>query len=282
MEFHFSAQIGPNQYHIRGYHDRVQASEVVSERPHMHYFMEFHCVFAGTETITLPELNRQYQLLPGQILLLPKAVYHGVQTPMDVHVERLCFNFTVEPDSEDTVSRLYRELREPVLFEDPAAIALVEQCRNLHLPTGGPMRNRRKGLLLLTTALQLLSSLATEAGQASNLSDSTRKKWVIEQYIEQHFTDNDGLEGLAKELFLSQRQTRKLVQRFMGEDFKSIVIRRRMELAAIFLRDPEKSLEEIAWQVGYRSYSGFQLCFKRHFGITPSQCRQQLPNQPLE
>ena len=43
----------------------------------------------------------------------------------------------------------------------------------------------------------------------------------------------------------------------------------------IYLQKGNLSLEEIAWLVGYRSYSGFQLCFKRHFGKTPSQFRKE-------
>lgn len=279
MEFQFSARIGDSQYHIRGYHDHFLPNETVDERPHMHYFMEFHCIFAGVETIHLPGEDRYLHLLPGQILLLPRAVYHGVQTPKGADVERLCFNLTVEPESEDTVSQLYLSLRQPVLFQDPAANALMAQCRDLYLSPTGTLQNRRKGLLLLTAVLQLFSTLAPDTAQGISISDSMRQKWIIEQYIEQHFTDNEGLEGLAKELFLSQRQTRKLVQRFMGADFKTVLIRRRMELASIYLRDESKTLEEIAWQVGYRSYSGFQLCFKRFYGITPSERRHQLQNK---
>ena len=75
---------------------------------------------------------------------------------------------------------------------------------------------------------------------------------------------------------LAVKQSRKLVRKFLGEDFKSVIVRRRMELAMIYLANPEKSLEEIAWQVGYRSYSGFQLCFKRYFGVSPSEKRREL------
>ena len=102
-----------------------------------------------------------------------------------------------------------------------------------------------------------------------------RQRWIIEEYIEHHFADDSGLEGLAAELYLSTRQARRLVRKFLGEDYKTIIIRRRMELAEIYLQDADKALEEIAWLVGYRSYSGFQLCFKRHFGKTPSQFRKE-------
>ena len=48
-----------------------------------------------------------------------------------------------------------------------------------------------------------------------------------------------------------------------------------MEVAKIYLQNPEKSLEEIAYAVGYRSYSGFELCFRRFYGITPQSARMK-------
>lgn len=281
MELEFSTNTGGVQYHIRGYHTHLLPDETVDERAHKHYFMEFHCVFAGEETILLPTEKKQIRVLPGQILLLPREIYHGVQTPEHTTVERLCFNFSIENDSDstDTIVGLYRDIREPMLFEDPGANILLQQCRNLRQKSPGALMNRRQGLLLLTAALQLLSNLTVDTGHPNRISRSVRQRWIIEQYIESNFTKNTGLDGLAAELYISPRQARKLVQKFLGEDYKTIIIRRRMELAEIYLRDPEKSLEEIAWLVGYRSYSGFQLSFKRHFGISPNQRRTQLLNQ---
>lgn len=81
---------------------------------------------------------------------------------------------------------------------------------------------------------------------------------------------------MAQALFLSQRQTRKLVKQFLGEEFKTAIIRRRMELAEIYLHDSDKTLDEIAYEVGYRSYSGFELSFKRYFGIIPKKKRAEI------
>lgn len=276
MEFEFTATVESTPCHIRVYRNHPLVSETVNDRPHKHYFMEFHCVFAGEETIYLPREERSIRLLPGQILLLPVESYHGVQTPEGATVERLCFNFIAD-GGDSTLARLYRQIQNVMLFEDPAANELVRQCRNLRLQNQGPLADQRQGLLLLNAVLQLMSNLSQdEAAAQPRVSRSVRQRWIIQQYIEQHFNDNSGLEGLAEELYLSQRQTRKLVRQFMGEDYKCIIIRRRMELAEIYLRDPNKTLEEIAWQVGYRSYSGFQLCFKKYFGIAPSERREQL------
>ena len=103
--------------------------------------------------------------------------------------------------------------------------------------------------VLLSAALELLGS--THCARELSLQPSThemRRKWVIEDYIERHYTDTTGMDGLAQALYLSQLQTRKLVRRFLGEDFKSIIIRRRMELAEIYLYDHRTSLEEMEYE----------------------------------
>ena len=279
MRFAFSTVIDGTQCHIRASENRLIPGKKVDDRPHKHYFMEFHWICAGTETVYLPQENRYVHLQPGQILLLPGGVYHGITTG-DGTVDRLCFNFSAEPGekSDGPILSLFRSMDRVQIFEDPVANDLIYQSSCLDPDTA--LGELQQGMLFLNVALRLLSS--TDRGQALSHKQQThsqKQKWVIEEYIERHYTDPDGIEGLAQELYLSQRQTRKLVQRFLGEDYKSIIIRRRMELAEIYLHDPEKSLEEIAWQVGYRSYSGFQLCFKRFYGITPSERRHQLQNK---
>jgi len=278
MKYVFSATVEQVHCHIRSFMEQLISESVVSDRPHKHYFMEFHWVFSGEETISLPDESRQIRLMPGQILLLPRGIYHGVTTNGGT-VGRMCFNFSAEPleKGSSTIWELYQNIREVLLFEDPAVNVFMEQCRRLATQPQGPMTRVQQGMLLLSVVLQLLDSRSDARIQpVSEGAHTLRQKWIIEEYIERTFTDSTGIEGLAQALYLSQRQTRTLVRRFMGEDYKSIIIRRRMELAEIYLRDPEKSLEEIAWLVGYRSYSGFQLCFKRYFGTTPSEKRKQL------
>ena len=281
MRFEFSTVIDGTQCHIRASENRLIPGKKVDDRPHKHYFMEFHWIWAGTETVYLPQENRHIRLQPGQILLLPGGVYHGITTG-DGTVDRLCFNFSAEPgEKQDSlVLALFRGMDKVQIFEDDEANKLVYQSSLVDTDTA--LGEMQQGMLLLNVVLRLLGSTdKARALTAQRETHSQKQKWVIEEYIELHYTDSDGIEGLAQALYLSQRQTRNLVQRFLGEDYKSIINRRRMELAEIYLHDPEKTLEEIAWQVGYRSYSGFQLCFKRFYGITPSERRHQLLEKSL-
>jgi AraC-like DNA-binding protein len=277
MKFEFSTTLEKANCHIRSYGNGPIQPEIIDQRPHKHFFLEFHCVFAGEEVISLPEERREIHLLPGQILMLPREIYHGAYTKKGT-VERLCFNFSVEPSEKGTRSVMERflKIKDVRLFEDAVANSLANQCRLLRAQANTPLADVRQGMLMLNMVLHLCSNLTGPRQPAApESSHALRQKWFIEEYIESHFTDDCSLEGLAQALFLSQRQTRTLIRRFFGEDYKSIIIRRRMELAAFYLQDEEKTLEEIAALVGYSSYSGFQLCFKRYFGMSPSEKRKK-------
>lgn len=278
MKFEFSTLMENVNCHIRAFGSDVVPQEKVNQRPHKHYFIEFHYVYAGEVTVILPREGRSICLQPGQILVLPKDSYHGVTT-RDKTVERMCFNFSAESGNSKNSPflRMYHSIDRALVFEDEEIRQLLRQCRQLQKNGNGLFTEAQQGLLLLSVVLRIFARISENGVLRIPEEDpALRQRWIIEDHIEQHFADNTGLEGLSKSLFLSQRQTRKLVRKFLGEDYKSIIVRRRMELAEIYLANPEKSLEEIAWQVGYHSYSGFQLCFKRYFGVTPSEKRREL------
>ena len=56
--------------------------------------------------------------------------------------------------------------------------------------------------------------------------------------------------------------------------------RYRMKQAESFLRQPDCTVAEVANRVGYANPARFAAAFKRHFGITPSECmRGSIPHQ---
>ncbi len=283
MAFEFNTAIGETVCQIRAARENFLRDERVNDRPHKHYAIEFHCVFRGMEIIDLPDENRKIPLREGQILLIPQGNYHGVTTGSGT-VDRICFHFSTEKSGRksDAFSALLEQATKPLLFEDDYARSLMELCRTEQLSPATPRRNTRMGLLMISAALRLLSCKFETAEGRKVGPEARDKKWIIMDYIERNFTDADGLAGLAKTLFLSQRQTSSLVKKYLGVDFKTAVRSRRMELADIYLRRGDLSLEEIAWQVGYRSYSGFQLSFREHFGTTPSARRKQLQQAPSD
>lgn len=278
MLYEFSATIGKTDCYIRAYRMQVAHAVQINDRPHKHYFMEFHCISKGEVMVNLPGENKQIKLNAGQILMIPRGVYHAFYSE-NTSVERFAFNFSadLQEKGSSTILDLYLNTHEVMVFENEAANNYIKQCLKLIAEPGNRLTGTRQGTLMLNAVLELFASIPYAQNPIqTDSSKAMRQRWTVEQYIEQHFTDSDGIEGLAKAMYLSPRQTRTLVRRFLGEDYKQIIVRRRMELAEIYMMDPNITLEDIAWQVGYKSYSGFQLSYKNFYGVTPSERRKQL------
>jgi len=80
-------------------------------------------------------------------------------------------------------------------------------------------------------------------------------------------------EGIASSINVSQRSLqRKLKQQ--GMSFTQLLENTRRELSRQYVRDPQHSLHEIAFLLGFAEPSNFSRAFKRWYGQSPSQYRQ--------
>ena len=78
----------------------------------------------------------------------------------------------------------------------------------------------------------------------------------------------------ASAINLSQRS----LQRRLGEQsmpFTRLLETTRRELSREYMRDPQRSIGEIAYLLGFAEPGNFSRAFKRWYGKTPSEYRQQ-------
>ena len=82
------------------------------------------------------------------------------------------------------------------------------------------------------------------------------------------------LEGMARELAVSKRK----LQAVLKEEktcFREILNDIRRELAQQYLKDPETSICEIAFLLGFSEQSAFNHAFRRWTGVTPRAYRKK-------
>ena len=100
----------------------------------------------------------------------------------------------------------------------------------------------------------------------------------ITQQVRLRLMDCDGnyptSSALALDLNMSLRTlVRKLARQ--GTSYQALLDEARKELAQWYLQHTNYPVERIAERLGYQDTSNFSRCFKRWFGVTPSQARQQ-------
>ena len=92
--------------------------------------------------------------------------------------------------------------------------------------------------------------------------------------IQEHLGDSDfSVERLGEEIGLSRVQLYRKVKALTGQTPVELLRKARLTKARQLLEKTEKSVSEIAYEVGFTSPSYFNKCFKDEFDINPSSLR---------
>ena len=95
--------------------------------------------------------------------------------------------------------------------------------------------------------------------------------------IEEHMTDSDlSVEDLGTEIGLSRVQLYRKVKALTGHSPVELLRTARLQRARQMLLTTDKTIAEVAYDVGFSAPSYFTKCFRDEFGISPSE----LTNKP--
>lgn len=111
------------------------------------------------------------------------------------------------------------------------------------------------------------ATLSAEASEAD--------KSFIERFrtlVEQHLADTDlSVEYLASQLGIGRSQLYRKVKQLTGFSPVELIRIRRIKKAAELLTRTDKSISEIAYEVGFATPSYLTKCFKDYFGVSPKE-----------
>ena len=98
-------------------------------------------------------------------------------------------------------------------------------------------------------------------------------------FEEMHNPQNmkDGIEAMMRISGYSRSQLYRILKRHIGISVNEYLTDLRLNTANKYIVYTDKSLEDIAEMVGYKSFSHFNKLFKNKFGISPAQLRKTGP-----
>ncbi|MDT0605623.1 AraC family transcriptional regulator [Croceitalea rosinachiae] len=117
---------------------------------------------------------------------------------------------------------------------------------------------------------------------SSRLNQKTSKELLrqIKQLFESqnvYLDSGVSLKLIAKELNVSSRQVSQAINENEGYNFYEFVNQYRVEQAKLFFKDKARNkdkMETIAYDSGFGNISSFNVAFKKHVGLTPSEFKQ--------
>lgn len=98
------------------------------------------------------------------------------------------------------------------------------------------------------------------------------------EWVENNLKDNPTLEGMSDYVGYSSYYCSAKFHEVVGMSFQDYVIKRKMSLAVLELRETNHRIIDIAVKYGFSSHEAFTRTFYRMFGCSPSKYRKTLPS----
>ncbi len=102
----------------------------------------------------------------------------------------------------------------------------------------------------------------------------TKECRFVEQYIDEHFTENITLQKLSELTYLNKYYLVHSFKEYNGTSPINYLINKRINEAKQLLETTNHSIAKIAIAVGFSSQSYFSQVFKRETGLTPNEWRK--------
>ncbi|SFT14939.1 response regulator [Paenibacillus sp. BC26] len=97
----------------------------------------------------------------------------------------------------------------------------------------------------------------------------------VNQFIERNLSQGISVPLIADQVHLHPAYLSRVYKIETGESISDYVYRTRMDKAVHLLKHSEVKIYEIAAKLGYQNDSYFIKVFKKHYGMTPQECRDQ-------
>lgn len=145
--------------------------------------------------------------------------------------------------------------------------------------TGSLLLARIDNLIHSRTLLRsLFSGNSKEEEKEEEMLGTQDQTFVtrLREVIRDNMGDSDfSVERIGEEIGLSRVQLYRKVKALTGQTPVELLRKARLELSRRLIEKTEKSVSEIAYEVGFTSPSYFNKCFKDEFGISPGAMREK-------
>ena len=184
-------------------------------------------------------------------------------------------------------------------------LSMAQQLNKLdHEQLLGTIQEIRQAVYAHLASRGILITLVMENKNASAMADKAEQsvidllKWVnyllsgvfeyeeeiqkssgiiteIDQYIQQHYTENISRNEIGAAFYLVPEYVAKLYKKKSGKSLKDAINDYRLSQAKALLLTTDRKVSDIALDVGFDNFSYFSTLFKKNLGMTPNEYRKQ-------
>lgn len=205
----------------------------------------------------------------------PISHYHGVTfciTPSEFDEELHLLEKMFEIDYEVVLNKLCYENK---LFIQRATSEIEHIFFEMYkVPDDimiGYLKVKFQELFLYLTTVKNIMPYSNRQYFAKNNIEIVKR---INDYVLQNFTETITYEKLSETFHIKITTMKNCYKSIYGETINDTIIKKRLEEAALLLKNSALSITGIAIQVGYTDHSKFSNAFKKRYNLTPSEYKK--------
>ena len=239
--------------------------------PHHRFVLVFNLMTEGSVTV----VGIQWRLKAEQGFVIFPYQFHYYSELSDPNIVWLILTFELQNPV------VIESFRNRIIDLDASTIEQLNDILEDYQGKDSPRTNRR--LILKSAALinHLRESLhggpkAEIASQGSAQQASTELINSIQKYLSQNSDSLQSVSEIAEALHMSESNLRAHFRRHFNISLGAYLKNYRAHQAILYLQNPNLSLTDIAFQLGFTTLSAFSRFFSNSIGESPRAYRKQL------
>ncbi|HEY5560434.1 MAG TPA: AraC family transcriptional regulator [Clostridiaceae bacterium] len=252
---------------------------------HRHSYLEFYSVIEGTGIEIINGVC--HNIRPNSFtLLLPYQVHEFNSTP---GVELKIYDVSMELDLLLGPNKISSSLNKMILNGEDKYPSYIEFKDLLASKVHAIFENMFEefqledliwgNLIFFSKVTELLALFDRERRKSFYTECCTNIKpknnfWNLVYYLHNHYFEDINLKSLSDMFYLNTSYLSCLFKKNLGKNFIDFLNELRIMNACSLLSTTELPVTQIAYDVGFRSYSSFSRVFKLFKGISPSEFRK--------
>ena len=233
-----------------------------------HYHVQ-HELFLTTNEPTIIQFKSHSKTLKNQCIIIPPFTPHNTALSKTFS---FCFSLSKTSHATSIANKLIDFFNTDIrlLKYGDSSILYIQQLNFLFAHNEFINEEIESLLFLFFVNLFKDNNLLKKSSTVSNKYDYIP---VIESFIFSNYNTDVSLGKLANELCLSKRQTSRIIQSNFKKSFSTLVSDKRLEIAALLIKNTDDPISKIIENVHLNNESHFYSIFKKKYGCTPLEYR---------
>lgn len=252
---------------------------------HSHNFIELVYVYQGEMRQVVN--GKKITLKQGEILLLNQSAKHEVEAASD---NDIILNVIINPDFFSRLLTLFNDENKITEFILASINGMRRHGEHIHFKVGdietvqlatcnlieeifsdSVLKSIRVHCLLGLLVTELLSNMeASDYHMSMNYNDTVAV--TVLRYIDENYRDAS-LKAISDKLNMPNYRISKLLKSFTGKTFSEMVVEKRLEKVAYFLKNTDYPVVDVINMCGYENASHFYKLFKEKYDLSPKEFR---------